>query len=176
MENNGTEEEIFDHVDEADRVIGRNRRSVFHGHPDMIHRVAHVLVFDLEGRLYLQKRSVHKDVQPGKWDTSVGGHVDSGESYEEAGYREMREELGIEGAGLEFLHKYLHRNSFESEYVSTYRCIWNGPIEFDRDEIDDGRFWSLEEIESSDPAVFTPNFLDELSRYKALTGRRNGSL
>lgn len=161
-------EEIFDHVDENDNVIGRDRRSVFHGNPAMIHRVAHVLVFDTAGRLYLQKRSLSKDVQPGKWDTSVGGHVDSGESYEEAGYREMKEELGIEGAALEFLHRYLHRNSFESEYVSTYRCVWNGPVVFDEEEIEDGRFWTMSEIESTDPSLFTPNFLDELSRYKEM--------
>jgi isopentenyldiphosphate isomerase len=164
------EKEIFDLVDENDTVIGRAERDDIHGNPQMIHRVAHVLVFDSSGELYLQKRSIKKDVQPGKWDTSVGGHVNSGESYEEAAYREMKEELGIEGAILEFLYRYLHRNEYESEYVSTYRCIWNGAIEIEKHEIDEGRFWSLQKIRESDPRKFTPNFLDELVRFKRLSG------
>ena len=162
------EKEIFDLVDEHDNVIGTGDRDEFHGNPGMIHRVVHILVFDSSGELYLQKRSITKDVQPGKWDTSVGGHVSTGESYEQAAYREMKEELNIEGSVLEFLHRYLHTNDYESEFVSTYRCIWNGAIDFDRDEIDEGKFWSLEEIREADPSKFTPNFLDELKRFKKL--------
>lgn len=160
------EKEVFDLVDENDNVIGSADREDFHGNPDMIHRVAHVLVFDSSGELYLQKRSSRKDVQPGKWDTSVGGHVNSGESYEEAAYREMKEELGIEGVPLEFLHRYIHRNEYESEFVSTYRCVWNGSIDFNRVEIEEGRFWTLKKIRESSPEKFTPNFLDELERLK----------
>ncbi len=156
--------EIFDRVDEYDNVIGTAERSEFHGNPDMIHRVAHVLVFDSSGELFLQKRGLGKDVQPGKWDTSVGGHVDSGESYEQAAYREMREELGIEGVSIEFLYRYLHSNDYETEYVSTYRCCWNGPIDVNKHEIDEGCFWPLEKIRASNPGIFTPNFLDELER------------
>ena len=157
-------EEVFDIVDEQDRLVGKAARSEVHGNPTLIHRVAHVLVFDSSGELFLQKRGVKKDVQPGKWDTSVGGHVEAGEAYEDAAFREMREELGIEGTKIEFMYKYLHRNEYESEYVSTYRCVWNGPIEIQPEEIDAGRFWSLEKIRKSDPSLFTPNFLDELER------------
>ncbi|MDC7232995.1 MAG: NUDIX domain-containing protein [Spirochaetales bacterium] len=162
------EQEIFDLVDEHDNVIGSADRDEFHGNPGMIHRVVHILVFDSSGELYLQKRSITKDVQPGKWDTSVGGHVNTGESYEEAAYREMHEELGIQGAVLEFLYRYLHTNDYESEFVSTYRCVWNGAIEFNRDEIEAGRFWSMEQIREAVPGKFTPNFLDELERFRKL--------
>ncbi len=156
--------EIFDVVDEQDRVIGQAAREEVHGNPSLIHRVAHVLVFDHSGELFLQKRSIKKDVQPGKWDTSVGGHVDAGESYDDAALREMREELGISGVKVEFLYTYLHRNSYESEYVKTYRCVWDGPIETDPQEIEKGRFWSLQEIRRTPREKFTPNFLDELER------------
>ena len=161
--------EIFDRVDEYDNVIGSAEREEFHGNPGMIHRVAHVLVFDSSGELFLQKRALNKDVQPGKWDTSVGGHVDSGESYEKAAYREMKEELGIEGVPLEFLYRYLHSNDYETEYVSTYRCFWNGAIDVNKNEIDEGCFWSLEKIRSSDLKLFTPNFLDELERLSRIS-------
>ena len=158
------EEEVFDLVDKQDRIIGRAARSEVHGNPALIHRVAHVLVFNRKGELFLQKRSPDKDVQPGKWDTSVGGHVDAGESYDDAALREMQEELGISGAGVEFLHKYLHCNEYESEYVCTYRCVWDGPFVLHPEEISEGRFWTLESIRKKDNALFTPNFLDELER------------
>ncbi len=168
---NDQEEEIFDLVDAHDRVIGRVSRSEVHGNPRLIHRVAHVLVFNRAGKLFLQKRSTRKDVQPGKWDTSVGGHVDSGETYEAAATREMAEELGITGTTPRFLYKYLHSNPYESEYVATYLVSFDGSIQLDPKEIDEGRFWELGEIgESAAKGIFTPNFLDEMDRYAAYSG------
>ena len=158
--------ETFDVVNDHDEVIGSASRSQVHGDPSLIHRVAHVLVFDSGGRLFLQKRSTTKDVQPGKWDTSVGGHVDAGESYEAAAAREMAEELGVAGPVPEYLYRYRHTNDYESEMVSTFRVVWDGRIELDREEIDEGRFWTSQEIAESDPEIFTPNFLDELVRYQ----------
>lgn len=162
-------EEIFDIVDENDRVRGTAARSEVHGNPDLIHRVSHVLVFNSRGELFLQKRSADKDVQPGKWDTSVGGHVDTGEDYREAAIREMHEELGIASSNIEFLYKYLHSNSYESEYVSTFSCLWDGPVTTNEQEIEEGRFWSIDEIEINlEKGLFTPNFVEELGRYRAL--------
>ena len=159
--------EILDIVDENDRVTGRASRDEVHGNPNLIHRVVHVLVFNSDGDLYLQKRAMDKLVQPGKWDTSVGGHIDLGELYKSAALRETAEELGIDAEEdrFEYQYKYLHRNDFESEYVSTFRLFWDGDVILQQSEIDDGRFWSLDEIQKSDRALFTPNFLDELRRY-----------
>ena len=157
--------EIFDIVDEQDKVTGQASRQEVHSNPSLIHRVVHVLVFNSEGALFLQKRSLLKDMHPGKWDTSVGGHVNAGESYEHAARREMREELAIKDAKLEFLHTYIHRNSRESEYVRSYLCCWDGPVSTDPIEIEEGRFWSLKEISDSDRRLFTPHFLDELERF-----------
>ncbi|MFP4378616.1 MAG: NUDIX hydrolase, partial [Spirochaetales bacterium] len=119
-----------------------------------------------EGCLFLQRRSVEKDVQPGKWDTSVGGHVDAGESYEAAAVREMSEELGIANEPLTRLYRYLHQNEYESEMVTTFRAAYDGPFSIEPSEISEGRFWRLDEIDAADPSVFTPNFLDELRRYR----------
>lgn len=159
--------EIFDVVDEDDQIIGQAAREEVHGNPELIHRVIHILVFNSQNELYLQKRDIHKDVQPGKWDTSVGGHVDKGESYQDAALREMEEELGIKGAPLEYLYKYRMCNDYESEYVSSYHCLWNGAIKTNAEEIEEGRFWRLDEIAlNADSGIFTPNFLDEISRYQ----------
>jgi isopentenyldiphosphate isomerase len=159
-------QELFDIVDETDGVIGTASRNEVHGNPNLIHRVTHVLVFNSTGQLYLQKRVESKDVQPGKWDTSVGGHVDAGEQYEQAAVREMSEELGISGIVPRRLYGYLHRNEFESEMVATYLVEWDGMISVQPEEISEGRFWDLREIDRADPGLFTPNFLDELERYR----------
>ena len=168
--------ELLDIVDTHNHVIGRAFRSEVHGNPALLHRVVHVLVFNREGGLFLQKRAEDKDVQPGKWDTSVGGHVDAGEDGITAALRELAEELGIPPKGekapkLIFLHAYIHANEYESEFVHTWMCRWNGPFILQKSEISEGRFWDVKEIdfpaaESPDAGSFTPNFLDELERWR----------
>lgn len=153
-------------VNECDEVVGSASRSQVHGDPALIHRVAHVLVLDSQGRLFLQKRSTTKDVQPGRWDTSVGGHVNGGEDYGTAATREMAEELGVSGPTPEYLYHYLHSNDYESEMVSTFRVTWDGEVDLDPAEIDEGRFWTADQIAEAAPEIFTPDFLDELVRYQ----------
>jgi isopentenyldiphosphate isomerase len=81
-------------VDEKDRVIGARRRDEIH-HLGLRHRAIHVLVFNSNGLLFIQKRGFHKDNNPGLWDSSVAGHVDAGETYDECCIREVEEEIGI---------------------------------------------------------------------------------
>ena len=165
-------QELLDTVDEAGRIIGRETRERCHGDPSLIHRSVHVFVFNSDGELYLQKRSMNKDVQPGKWDTSVGGHLDLGEEYDDAAQREMEEELGITGIEPQYLYAYLYRNPRESEAIRMYRIVYDDPIVPDPDEISEGRFWSLGEIEGRlGQGIFTPNFESEIRRYKKLFKR-----
>ncbi len=161
-------EEIFDIVDEQGRVIGSAARSVAHGDPRLIHRSVHVLVLNGRGELFLQKRSLSKDIQPGRWDSSVGGHVDRGEEVAAAAHRELREELGVGGASLEPIYRYLWRSAVETELVTSYLCHHEGPFALGREEIDEGRFWSFTEIERQlGTGLFTPNFEEEFRRLKA---------
>ena len=76
--------EIFPLVNEAGEVVGKATRQECHSGSMLLHPVVHLHIFDNQGRLYLQKRSMDKDIQPGKWDTAVGGHVDFGETVEQA--------------------------------------------------------------------------------------------
>jgi isopentenyl-diphosphate delta-isomerase type 1 len=164
--------EVFDIVDENDRVIGQAPRAECHGNPALVHRVAHVLVFDRHDRLLLQKRAMTKDIQPGRWDTSVGGHLDPGESYLEAACREMREELGIEGVPLTWLYSSKIRNEIESENVSTYLARYDGEVHFAVEEIDEVRFWTAKEIDAAlGTGVFTPNFEEEWGLWLAARGK-----
>jgi isopentenyl-diphosphate delta-isomerase type 1 len=143
------QDEWFDLVDETGRVIGRATRRECHGNPALMHPVVHVLVFDRRGRLYLQRRSAAKDIQPGKWDTSVGGHFQPGEAPEAAAKREMREELGVEPASLAFAYQYVWRSNVETELIRAFATVHDGPFELNREELDDGRFWTMDEIRAA---------------------------
>jgi isopentenyldiphosphate isomerase len=106
-----------------------------------------------------------KNIQPGKWDTAVGGHVDYGENVEVALLRETREELGVKDFVPEFLMRYEFRSTIEAEMVYIYRCTYDGPFAPDSAEVDEGRFWSLDEIRDNiGKGVFTPNFESEIER------------
>lgn len=159
-------DEIFEVVDEEDRIVGQATRSECHGNPALIHRVAHVLVLNNKGELLLQKRSRKKDIQPGRWDTSVGGHLVPGEDYWRAALRETREELGIENPRPVFLYHLRIRNDIEAENVGTFLIRHEGPFSFDKEEIDAVRFWSAGEIgDHLGKGVFTPNFEEEWRRF-----------
>ncbi|NJC87344.1 MAG: NUDIX domain-containing protein [Desulfuromonas sp.] len=164
--------ELFEIVDDDDNVIGTAPRSECHGNPALIHRVVHVLVVNGKGDMLLQKRSLHKDIQPGKWDTSVGGHLVPGESYHEAASREMGEELGLTGLPLTFLYKSKIRNAIESENIATFLTRYDGDVRWDEHEITAVRFWGADEIEAAlGKEVFTPNFEEEWALYQSFQRR-----
>jgi isopentenyldiphosphate isomerase len=165
-------DEAFPLVDASGNVIGSALRSEVHGNPALLHPVVHCLVTDREGRLLLQLRSKAKDIQPGKWDTSVGGHVGLGESIEAAIHREIAEEIGFEAASapIRFLYRYVMRSEVESELVHTYACQSEGPFVRQESEVDELRFWTRAEIEAAiGTGLFTPNFEDEYRRFCGVT-------
>ena len=158
--------ELLEIVDENDSVIGVKSRAECHGNPQYTHRVAHVLLFNSSGELLLQKRSMKKDLEPGKWDSSVGGHLEVGESYLQAALREMQEELGIEGHTLEELYQYQYRDEIQSQNVASFKTVWDGDIEYNKDEIDQVSFWTINDIQSKlGSGIFTPSFEQEFNRY-----------
>ena len=160
-------EEIFPIVDETGTVVGRATRGECHSGSKLLHPVVHLHVFDRQGRLYLQRRPDWKDIQPGKWDTAVGGHVDYGEDIESALRREAREELGITDFEPEALAKYVFESDRERELVNAFKCeISYSPRP--SDELDGGRFWTRHDIIANiGKGIFTPNFEKE---YSALFG------
>ena len=158
-------EEWFPLVNEMGETIGKATRKECHSGSKQLHPVIHLHIFNDAGELYLQNRSMTKDIQPGKWDTAVGGHIDYGETVEEALRREVREELGITAFTPQFITRYVFESAIEKELVNTFRTIYNGEIKPDTEELDGGRFWSLEEIKSNlGQNVFTPNFEQEFKR------------
>ena len=160
------QEELLEVVNEHGDTIKTLPRSVIHGNPLLMHRVVHALVFNGNGELILQKRSINKDVAPGKWDTSVGGHVNAGETINEALSREMEEELGISACEPEFLYTYIHSNPYETELVYTHSCVYTGEIKFNKDEIDEVRAWNINNIiHEMGKGIFSDNFEHEIMTY-----------
>jgi len=165
-------EEWLPLVDEKGKITGRATRREVHSGPGRLHPVIHLHLINSKGEIYLQKRALHKDTQPGKWDTSVGGHVDLGESIEQALLRETQEELNITSIRPIPLMQYKWETSVESELVFSFRALYNAEPVFNKKEIDDGRFWTINEIrENTGIGTFTPNFENELPTLLKSIGR-----
>lgn len=139
-------EEIFDVVNERDEVVDRRSRSEVHRF-GLLHRAVHVLVFDSHGRVFLQKRSMTKDRQPGLWDSSSSGHVDSGEDYDACAVRELGEEIGLKlSQPPRRLFKVAARPETDQEFVWAYRCSSDGPFKLDPHEIERGDWFTPAEV------------------------------
>ena len=143
---NASQEEWFDVVDERDEIIGRALRRDVHAQ-GLWHRAVHVLVFDETSRLFLQKRSMIKDMSPGLWDSSCSGHLDAGEGYDGAALRELREELGL--TLPDPLARWLRVEACEEtgwEYCWIYRLHHNGPFVLHPDEIERGEWFAPDDV------------------------------
>ena len=157
--------ELFPIVDEEGNVMGSATRGECHNGSRLLHPVVHLHVFNSAGDIYLQKRPDWKDIQPGKWDTAVGGHMDFGETPEEALQREVREELGITDFTPVFVGKYVFESQRERELVYVNRTTYDGPIRPSAEELDGGRFWTMAELrEAMGQNILTPNFESEFKR------------
>ena len=156
--------ELLPLVDPAGNVIGKSTRTECHNGSMLLHPVVHLHVFNSKGELYLQKRPMWKDIQPGKWDTAVGGHVDFGEDIPTALLRETREELGINAEGCELMQMYEFHSDREHELIYAYKIVYDKDIT-PSEETDGGRFWSLQEIQDAiGQGILTPNFEMEFSK------------
>jgi isopentenyl-diphosphate delta-isomerase type 1 len=151
--------ELFDVVDSQDRVIGQATRGEVHT-KGLLHRSVHILVFNSRGELFLQKRAMTKDENPGYWDSSAAGHVNAGEEYRTSAHRELMEELGISGE-LQFFMKFSASRETLWEHVETYLCATDQKITINALEISEGRFWPISDLKASvhsHPGQFTSTF------------------
>lgn len=149
-------------VDDEGNITGKATRKAVHSGPGMLHPVVHLQIYNSKKEIYLQKRAQNKDVEPGKWDSAVGGHVDLGETIEQALIRETSEELNISGIRPVPLVKYKWESAVESELVFSFSALYNASPVYNKAEIEDGRYWPVEEIRKNlGKGIFTPNFETE---------------
>lgn len=162
-------EEWLPIVNEKGEVTGQAPRSVCHSGSKLLHPVVHLHITNPQHEFYLQKRSMKKDLLPGKWDTAVGGHIGLNEKVEDALKRETFEELGITDFEARFLGSYIWESPQEKELVFSFLCTRYNEIHIDNDEVDEGKFWKSTEIEKAIPQeILTPNFVHE---YKILLSK-----
>ena len=140
-------DELLDVVDTGDNIIDTLTRGEIHRRK-LMHRSVHLLVFDSAGRVFMQKRSLKKDNNPGLWDSSVSGHVDAGESYDDCVVREAGEEIGLHLAAVpERLFKLNASADTGFEFTWIYRCVNDGPFQLNRQEIDTGDWFSESDLD-----------------------------
>ena len=157
--------EVVPLVDENGTITGRAIRSELHYNPEkkLLHPVVHLHVFNERGDIYLQKRSDTKLIQPGKWDTSVGGHIAWGETLEEGLKRETIEEIGLHNFKPMYFRKYVWETEAEKELVYMFITVTSLEPVINPEEISEGRFWSMQSIEKNlNKGIFTPNLEHEI--------------
>lgn len=138
-------DELLPVMDSRQRTLYLEKRSIIH-QQGLIHLAVHVMVFNSDGKILIQKRSAQKDTYPLYWDVSVGGHLSPGEACQQAAMRELKEELGIKGAKIEFLSKIKASRQTDWEHIYLYRTIYDGAISPTASEITEIRWISPEEL------------------------------
>ena len=159
--------EIFPVIREDGMVVGRAERDYCHNGSRLLHPVVHLHIIDREANIYLQKRSMRKDLLPGRWDTAVGGHIKYGESVVEALLRECSEELSLQEFNPIHLMSYRYDTRRDAEYVFVFAAVGHFDLRPDKDEVDEGRWWTIEQIEKAmGGRRLTPNFVKEFKMIK----------
>jgi 8-oxo-dGTP pyrophosphatase MutT (NUDIX family) len=152
-------------VDRDNREIGVVPRREMRGR-GLVHRSTYILVFNSGGEVYVQKRTLTKDVYPGYYDVATGGVVQAGESYEESAERELAEELGVRGVPLAFLFDFYFEENQCRVWGRAFSCVYDGELTLQAEEVESGEFLAPEEIlRRADLQSYTPDGLEVLRRY-----------
>lgn len=161
--------EYLDVVDENDQVVGRASYNDIYKKL-LSHRIVHILIYNDKGEMAIQLRSKNKVFLPLHWSTSVGGHVQAGESFEQAAKRECREEIGAE-VQMEFVGKILYEDKIFfkglKKFLGVFKATSNGPFNINKEEVARFEYFSIDVIKSMIKAgeKFHPELLFLIDTY-----------
>ena len=169
LKRNISSEEWLPVVDETGKILGKAPRSAVHNGQKTLHPVVHMHILHPEGKILLQKRASDKLIQPGKWDTAVGGHIAAGETLDEALKRETEEEIGLTEFTPRFIRSYKWETEIEAELVYLFICIDVPSAGYQTEEADELKFWRKREIEKNlGTGILTPSLEHEYQLLKSL--------
>ncbi len=186
------EQEILDIVDEKDKVIGKASRAEAHQR-GLIHRALSVIVLNAKGQILLQQRAADRQIASLAYDLSTSEHVLSGESFEDAARRSLREELGIEAEVNRLRGTILQKRKYqvkgktvleneaeplfsdnsknqvvyENEQTGLFYCHHDGPFNIDSTEVYRVEFFEFEDVKKmveNSPEKVTRWFKEEWER------------
>jgi len=161
----GAADEIVTIVDEQNNLVSAVPRREMRAR-NLPHRSTYILVFNSRGALYVQKRTLTKDVFPGYYDVAAGGVVLAGESYEQGARRELEEEMGIRDVPLTWLFDFYFADEHTRVWGGAFSCVYNGEIVLQEEEVESGAFMPIEDIlRRAETERFTPDGLYVLRRY-----------
>ncbi|MFH1770247.1 MAG: NUDIX domain-containing protein [archaeon] len=159
-------EEFMDVVNDNDEIIGTFTRKYIESE-NLLSRSVTILVFNSKNEIFVHKRTKTKKTFPGFFDLAVGGAVQTGEDYEEAAKREIEEELGIKNSKLKFLFKFKSKSGANDNFSSVYKCIYNGKITLQEEEVEEGYFLSIDKLKKLiKREKFHPESIETLKRYE----------
>jgi 8-oxo-dGTP pyrophosphatase MutT (NUDIX family) len=152
-------------VDEHNNVIGSApRREMRAG--KLRHRSTYILVFNSQGDLFVQKRTMTKDIYPGYYDPCTGGVVLYGESYELSAARELEEEIGVRDVPLTWHFEFYFEDDLGRVWGSVFSCVYDGDMVLQVEEVESGEFLPIATIlQRAQTAPYTPDGLLALQRY-----------
>ena len=157
-------------VDRDNNETGSAPRHVMRAN-GLAHRAAYILVFNSKNELFVQKRTMSKDIYPGYYDIAAGGVVLAGESYDGSAVRELEEELGIQDTPLTSHFTFCHEDGSNLVWGRVYSCTYDGEMTFQEEEIESGFFMAPEKVLAlSKKEPFTPDGLYVLKRYLRIEG------
>ena len=156
--------ELVQIVDEQNRESGTAPRNVMRSQR-LLHRCTYIFVFNSQGELFVQQRTLTKDIYPGFLDLAAGGVIVAGESYDLGAQRELAEELGICGVPLTHHGVIYYEDKLSRVFGAIYSCVWDGPMQFQVEEVAGGNFYSIDQVcrMADEGAQITPDSLAALS-------------
>jgi isopentenyldiphosphate isomerase len=161
----GAADEIVVIVNEHNHVMGTAPRREMRA-KRLPHRSTYILVFNSQGELYVQKRTLTKDVFPGYFDVAAGGVVLAGETYEQGAERELEEEMGIRGMPLNRLFDFYFEGDHTRLWGCAFSCVYDGIVVLQEEEVESGAFVSVSDIlRRAETEPFTPDGTYVLRRY-----------